>query len=432
MTLRLPPLDDVSLAEAQAAFLATAAPLEDVTIPLADAHGYALATRFAAPFSLPSYDNSAMDGYAFRAADVAGASPERPIPLPVVGEAAAGHAFGGTLAKGQAVAVMTGAPMPDGADTVLPVEEATLVGRSLRLGHPVPAGRHVRRAGEDVPAGAPVLEAGATLGPAELALLAALGCSRVGVVRRPRVAVLTTGDELRLPGQPRGESGIYNANLFALCAQIREAGAEPVPLPAAADDAGAIDQALTTALRADAVVTSAGMCAGQHDHVAAALRRRGQFVAGCLRLRPARHVGLGRIDQKPVFALPGNPAASLIAFELLVRPAILRMGGRRSWQRPLLRATLAGPVQSARGVAQAIWLAVDGDGDGYRARLAGGQAAGILSTASRANGLLIVPEDESGYAAGDPVAVRLLAAGLPARDVLCDLAEPAAEEPPYS
>jgi molybdopterin molybdotransferase len=404
MAPRLPPLDDVSLAEAQAAFLAVAVPMEPVTMPLGNAQGYALAAALRAPFSLPPYDNSAMDGYAFRAADVAGASPERPITLGVIGEAAAGHAFLGTLAIGQAVRVMTGAPMPAGADTILPEEEATVREGCLRLAYAVAAGRHVRRAGEDVPAGADILEAGVTLGPAELALLAALGCSQVGVVRRPRVAVLTTGDELRLPGEPRGEGGVYNANLFALCAQIREAGAEPVPLPAAADDAAAIGQAMAAALQADAVVTSAGMCAGQHDHVAATLRGRGEFVAGCLRLRPARHVGLGRIDQKPVFALPGNPAASLIAFELLVRPALARMGGRRSWQRPLLRATLEEPVPSVRGVTQAIWLRlVQADG-GYRAWLAGSQGAGMLSTAAHAEALLLVPEDVDGYVAGDDVA----------------------------
>lgn len=405
MTPGLPPLEDVSLEEAQAAFLAAVAPLEGVTIPLADAQGYALAASLRAPFSLPSYDNSAMDGYAFRAADVAGASPERPMTLRVIGEAAAGHAFHGALATGQAIRVMTGAPMPAGADTVLPEEEATVERCHLRLARAVAAGRHVRRAGEDVPAGADVLAAGVTLGPAELALLAALDCSQVGVVRRPRVAVLTTGDELRLPGEPRGEGGVYNANLFALCAQIREAGAEPVPLPAAADDAKAIDQALDEASQADAVVTSAGMCAGQHDHVAASLGCRGEFAAGCLRLRPARHVGLGRIDRKPVFALPGNPAASLIAFELLVRPALARMGGRRSWQRPLLRATLTEPVQSVRGVTQAIWLRLVWVDGGYRAGPTGSQGAGILSTAARADALLLVPEDVDGYDAGDDVAV---------------------------
>jgi molybdopterin molybdotransferase len=408
MALRLHPLEDVSLAEAQAAFLAAVVPLEGVIVPLAGAQGYALAAGLTAPFSLPPYDNSAMDGYAFMVADVAGASPERPILLKVIGEAAAGHAFHGTLATGQAVRVMTGAPMPVGVDTVLPEEEATVQDGNLALAHVVGAGRHVRRAGEDVPAGSVVLEAGVALGPAELALLAALGCSQVGVVRRPRVAVLTTGDELRMPGEPRGGSGVYNANLFALCAQIREAGAEPCPLPAAADDAKTIGQALDAALQADAVVTSAGMCAGQHDVVATALSRRGQFVAGCLRLRPARHVGLGLINQTPVFALPGNPAASLIAFELLVRPAIIRMGGRRTWHRPLLRAALTEPVQSVQGVTQAIWLRLSWANGGYRASPAGSQGAGMLSTAARADALLLVPEAVEGYVAGDIVAVQLL------------------------
>lgn len=408
MTTQLRPLDDASLDEAQAAFLAVVEPLAGVAMPLLDAQSHALAAEVLAPISLPPYDNSAMDGYALRAADVAGASSEEPVVLDIVGEASAGHAFRGKLAAGQVARIMTGAPLPTGADAVLPDEEATVHDRHLVVAAALFAGRHVRRAGEDVVAGSRVLAAGVALGPAGLALLAALGLAEARVVRRPRVAVLTTGDELRMPGERRGESGIYNANLFALYAQVREAGAVPVPLPPAGDDPHAIATALEVGLQADAVVTSAGMCTGRHDHVAAILSHRGRFVAGCLRLRPARHVGLGLIDRTPIFALPGNPAASLLAFELLVRPAILRMGGHISRRRPEIRATLTEPLPSVYGATQAVWACLKRDHTGYLAYPAGIQGAGVLGTAARADGLILVPEDVGCYAAGDIISVQLL------------------------
>ena len=408
----LPTLDNVSLAEALAAFLGAVEPLGHTTVQLIDAQGYALALPVSAPIALPSFDNAAMDGFALRSADVAAATPEHPIGLEIVGEAAAGHAFGGTLRVGQTARVMTGAPLPAGADAVLPDEEAISAAGFLQVTAAVAPERHVRHAGEDVVLGQDVLEVGATLAPAELALLAALGIASVRVVRRPRVAVLTTGDELRLPGMPLGESGIYNANLIALCAQLREAGAEPVPLPAVADQPAAIDAALTVASQADALVTSAGVCDGDHDHVRASLGRRGEFSGGCLRLRPARHVGLGLIDGKPVFALPGNPAASLIAFELLVRPAIMRLGGHRSWQRPVVQAALTETIKSVLDVSQAIWVRLDLGNDSYRVRPAGRQGAGMLGPASRANGLLVVPERVEFIAAGAVVSVQLLSGSI--------------------
>jgi molybdopterin molybdotransferase len=409
MAAMLLPLDDVSFAEAQAAFLAAAQPLAAVTVPLAEAQGFALAARLYAPMSLPPYDNSAMDGYALRSVEVAGASSEQPVVLEVAaGEATAGHTLRVALAAGQVARIMTGALLPAGADTVLPEEEATVDEGKLIVHAPLLADRHVRRAGEDVVAGSSVLTAGATLGPTEVALLAALGVNAVRVVRRARVAVLTTGDELRLPGEQLGECSVYNANLFALCSQIREAGAEPMPLPAVADEPDAIALALEVALQADAVVTSAGMGAGGHDHIAAVLGHRGAFAAGCLRLRPARHVGLALIDQKPVFALPGNPAASLIAFELLVRPAILRLGGHRRRLRPEILATLTAPIEGRHAVTQAVWVTVQRERDAYTAFPAGQQGAGVLSTAARADGLILMPEDVERYARGDVVTVRLL------------------------
>ncbi|HEY8744873.1 MAG TPA: gephyrin-like molybdotransferase Glp [Chloroflexota bacterium] len=409
----LPTLDNASLADAQAAFLGAVEPLGHTTVQLMSAQGYALALPVSAPIALPSFDNSAMDGFALRSADVARATPAWPVRLAIVGEAAAGHAFRGTLRAGQTARVMTGAPLPAGADAVLPNEEAIVAAESLQVMAAVRADRHVRRAGEDVAVGQLVLESAVTLGPAELALLAALGIASVRVVRRPRVAVITTGDELRLPGLPLGESGIYNANLVALCAQLREAGAEPVPLPAVADQPAAIDAALTVALQADALVTSAGVCDGDHDHMRESLGRRGQFSGGCLRLRPARHVGLGLIDAKPVFALPGNPAASLIAFELLVRPAILRLGGHRSSRRPTVQATMVEPIQSTRGVTQAIWVRLDCSDDGYCVRPAGQQGAGMLGPAARAHGLLLVPETVEHITAGTVVPVQMLTGSAP-------------------
>lgn len=409
MTPSISSLEGASLVEAQAAFLAAVQPLEHTTLGLAAADGAALATTICAPFSLPPFANSAMDGFAVRAIDVAGAATDCVVRLTLAGEAAAGHRFQAALAAGQTARVMTGAPLPAGADAVLPQEEAYLDGGVLLVTSPVLPGRHVRPAGEDVQAGDEVLRAGTSLGAPQVALLAALGYATVPTIRRPRVAVLTTGDELRLPGEARGDAGIYNANLFALCSQIREAGGNAVPLPAAADSPGAIYRALEAASGADAVVTSAGMCAGQHDHVAAVLRAQGHFVTGCLRLRPARHVGLGHIAGTPVFALPGNPAASLIAFELLVRPAIRRLGGHGCLGRRAIPATLGETIQGAPGATQALWADLEYRSDGgYRVWPAGRQGAGLLGTAARAKGLLIIPEGAERHAAGSTIVAYLL------------------------
>lgn len=394
--------------EAQAAFQAAVQPLEPLLLPIAAAAGAALATTIRAPFALPPFANSAMDGFALRAVDVGSASPDRPVRLTLVGEAAAGHRFPAALAGGQTTRITTGAPLPAGADAVLPQEEASLAGGILLVPSPVLPGRHVRPAGEDVQAGDEVLRAGTSLGSPQVALLAALGYATVPTIRRPRVAVVTTGDELRLPGEARGDSGTYNANLFALCSQIQEAGGSPIPLPAATDSPEAIHRTLADGLDADAVVTSAGMCAGLHDHVADVLRRQGSFVTGCLRVRPARHVGLGHVAGKPVFALPGNPTASLIAFELLVRPAIRRMAGYTWLGRPIVPAALGEAIKTEASVTQALWVAMEHTGAGYRARLAGRQGAGMLGTAARADGLLVVPEGVGDLVAGSTVYVHLM------------------------
>jgi molybdopterin molybdotransferase len=298
--------------------------------------------------------------------------------------------------------------LPAGADAVVAEEEVALERDDVVVRAPVLRGRHVRRRGEDLASGQEALPAGAALDPAAIALMAALGQATVRVTRRPRVAVLTTGDELRLPGEPLDGAAIYNANRFSLAAQLREAGADPLPLPVAADHPDAIAGALAAALDADAVVTSAGMCAGQRDHVAAALRDRGEFVSGEMRLRPARHVGIGRIDGKPVFALPGNPAASLIAFELLVRPAIRRLAGHTSWRRPEVAATLVRAVTSAPGVTQALWVRLEHSDHGWVALPAGPQGAGMLGTAARAAALLLVPEGVTAYPEGQSVVVSVL------------------------
>lgn len=412
-SMTLPSLEDASLAEAQAAFLAVAAPVDVVRLPLLEAFGAALAGAISAPFPLPPFDNSAMDGYALRAADVAAATAERPVSLRITGVVVAGPRRLERLGPGEAAGVMTGAVLPAGADTVLPQEEAAERDGCLVVTAPVVAGRHVRRRGEDLADGAAALPEGTTLGSSHLALLAALGCADVQVVRRPRVAVLTTGDELVMPGERREGGQIYNANLFALCAQIQEAGAQPYPLPPTVDRPDAIRQALDVALGADVVVTSGGMCGGQRDYVAEALAERGLFVTGCLRLRPARHVGLGVIAGKPVFALPGNPAAGLIAFELLARPALRRMAGHRQWRRPNIPVTLSEAVHSAVGVTHALWVRIEHAGGGYSARLAGRQGAGMVAAAAGADGLLLVPEAVACYEAGATVTIQLLTGVAP-------------------
>lgn len=403
-----PPL---SVHEAQQTILDRIRTLGAERVPLLAARGRVAAEDVAAGLDLPPWDNSAMDGYAVRAADVApGAA------LPVALDLPAGAASGQRLPEGSAARIMTGAPLPLGADAVVPVEETTGPegeARYARLGEEVrfdvrpEPGDHVRRHGEDVRRGDAVLRAGEVAGPARIALLATVGRSAVSVVRRPRVAIVSTGDELVDVDEAGARDRIVNGNAYGLAAQVAEAGGVPRALPIAPDEPAAIRAAIRSALEDDAAVTVGGVSVGERDHVRGALEEAGvELVFWRVALRPGGPVAFGvTADGRPLFGLPGNPVSAHVTFELFLRPALLRMAGRRRCFRRPVRATLAGPVSARAEKAHYLRVRMEPEGSGWRARPIGMQGSAILSGLAAADGLAIVPLGAGDLPAGAEVDV---------------------------
>jgi molybdopterin molybdotransferase len=314
-------------------------------VPLANAVGRVLGETVAARHALPPWDNSAMDGFAVRAEDLAGATASSPVELPIVGTVAAGHPAAQPLESRQSMRIMTGAPMPTGADSVVMKEDVTLVpatgaagsGGRVRFVASTERGRHVRRAGEDVAALASVLEPGTDLGPGEVGVCAAVGQASVVCVRRPRVAILSTGDELCEPGQPLGPGQIYSSNAWALAGAVTAAGGVPTILPTAPDDEQALEAAVRDGLTADLLLSTGGVSVGDFDLVRQTFERCGVSLGFWqVAMRPGKPLAFGRAPSgTPVFGLPGNPVSALVSFELFARPALRTMlGAREGIQRP--------------------------------------------------------------------------------------------------
>ncbi|HEY0779989.1 MAG TPA: gephyrin-like molybdotransferase Glp [Gemmatirosa sp.] len=405
----------LSAADAGARILATLAPLAAEELALADAYARVLAVRVTSPLTMPPWDASAMDGYAVRAADVRGATDGAPAALAVDGTVAAGHADGRPLPAGTARRIMTGAPLPPNADAVVRVEDTDAGGERVHVRRAVAPGRDVRPRGEDVRTGDVVLEAGALLGAAQLGLLAACATATVHVYRQPRVGVLGSGDELvpldRAAAAIAG-NGIVASNNVALAAAVREAGGIPVDLGIAADTVDAVRDRLAGAHACDLVVTTAGVSAGEfdcmHDAVAAT---GGRAERWSVRMRPGAPMGFGHVRRGPGavpwVGLSGNPGAALVAFELFVRPAIRRLAGHRALFRRTVPVMLDAPVALAAPVLHLLRVelreADAGDGPAH-ARLAGAQGAGRLTTAARADALLVVPAGRTHFDAGERLA----------------------------
>lgn len=401
----------LSVREALAAILERAAVLPAQERDLDDALGRVLAEDVTAREDLPPFANSAMDGFAVRAADVAGASAESPVEVRVLADLPAGSVVAVTVGAGAAVRIMTGAGMPAGADAVVPVEHTAGAGGVVRVLRPVRPGGNVRQAGEDVRAGETVLTRGTVLRAAELGLLAAVGRARVSVVRAPMVAVVTTGDELVEAGRTPGPGQIRDANIHSLCAQVWAAGATPVPFPRVHDTREAVQDALVQAWgAADVVVTNGGVSVGEWDHVKAVLEELGaRQVFWGVRQKPGRPMAFWEWNGKLVLGLPGNPVSCMICFEEYVRPALRRMMGLTLLHRPERTATLAEGFEKGAGDPRTHFLRVVAREEGGRlvAASTGPQGSGILSSMVRANALAVVPGESQGVAPGGEVLLHM-------------------------
>ncbi|MUL76644.1 gephyrin-like molybdotransferase Glp [Mycolicibacterium sp. CBMA 226] len=371
-----------------------------VSVPLADALGLALAEDVVAPLSLPGFDNSAMDGYAVRAADVATATAENPVKLPVAEDIPAGRTDLLTLAPGTAHRIMTGAMLPAGATAVVQVEATDGATDVVSIYSAVPEGRSIRRAGEDVTAGMTVLAAGEVLSPAALGLAAALGFSELKVVPRQRVLVLSTGTELVTPGTPLQPGQIYESNAVMLAAALREAGADVSTAPATSDDVALFRETLAGhAGDVDLIVTTGGVSAGAYEVVKDALAGDVEFVK--VAMQPGMPQGAGTVNGTPIVTLPGNPVSALVSFEVFIRPPLRAAMGLPS-QRPRRSATLTERLTSPAGKRQ-FRRGVLGTGDEVSSY--GPPASHHLRWLATANCLLDIGEDVVELAAGSPVPV---------------------------
>lgn len=391
-----------------AAVLSVVRPLDPIEVPLLDAQGCVLAEDVVAAAPVPSFANSAMDGYAVLAADVAGATAREPVVLPVTGDVPAGPAPDLSVAPGSCVRIMTGAVLPPGADAVVPVEWTDGGVAEVRVFQPGQPGLNVRSPGEDVRPGQRLLTAGVLLGPAQIGLLAVVGRPAVLVRPRPRVVVLSTGSELVEPGRPVAPGQIHDSNSYALTAAAREAGALATRAAGVPDDPGALRAALEDQLaRADVVVTSGGVSVGAYDVVKQVLREVGTVAFEQVAMQPGKPQGFGTLgpDATPFFGLPGNPVSALVSFEVFVRPALRRMLGLEPVSREPVPAVLTETVGKPRGRRQYRRVAL-APGDGVlRATPVGGTGSHLMAGLAAADGLAVLPEDVDRVGAGETVDV---------------------------
>jgi len=373
-------------------------PGEEVT--LLAAAGRVAVAAVTAKWDLPPYDNSAMDGYAVRSGECA-----EKCSLSVSGTVMAGGRRDEPVPLHSAVKIMTGAPLPVGCDAVVPFEEILEEkGGSIVVPGGVKAGAHVRFRGEDIHAGEPVITAGALIRPAEINLLAAAGIVRVPVCRRVKVAILSTGDELVEPGEDTSSGGIVNSNAFALAAAVMEVGGEPVLLGIARDTRDSLREKIAAGLEADALVTTAGVSAGEGDLVRGVLAEAGVApLFWKIDIKPGGPTAFGVKGNRPVFSLPGNPVSSMLTFETFVRPAILKMMGHSGIFRPMFRGVLLEGVQKKAGKANLLRVTVSWDGETYRLKSAGTQQTGLQRTLVRADAVAVLPAEKTVFHEGELV-----------------------------
>ena len=408
----------LAVAEAQRVVLALAPQLGSESVAGADALGRVLAEPVLSTRTLPPADNSAMDGYALRFADLAGATHAAPVVLRVAFEVAAGARAERAVAPGEAARIFTGAPLPPGADTVVKQEDTEREGALVRVRVSPRPGENVRLAGEDVRAGELVLDSGTELGPAALGLLAALGRTVVAVRQRPRVAIVAGGDELVEPDGAVSDGKIVSSNSYTLTAQCRRAGAEPIYLGIARDAPEALEERLRAGSGADLIVSSGGVSVGDRDYVRPVLEKLGcTLLFWGVQMKPGYPVVFGRFGETGplVFGLPGNPVSAMVTFEQFVRPVLRKMAGHSAWFRPRVHATLAHDFEKSEGRTHfvRVFLEPKPDAPGeFVARSTGNQGSGILRSMALADGLLVIPAAQTRLRAGERGLVQVLDEGF--------------------
>ena len=353
---------------------------------------YILAEALHAEENIPPFDNSAMDGYAVRAADVQNASEAEPAVLTIVETIAAGYAPTQQVGAGQAARIMTGAMMPKGADAVVMQEVTQREGHTVKIFEDIDTAGNVRFTGESVAAGQQVMGKGKHLRPPEVSMLASLNRPEVTVHRKPTVAIVSTGDELLLLGEPLEPGKIRESNRYGLYAQVEEAGGIPIDMGIAPDDEAEIERIFRAALaKADALITSGGVSVGEHDFVKSVLERLGEVNFWRVAMKPGKPQAYGISDGKPIFGLPGNPVSSLVVFELFVRPALLKMAGHTELLRPTFKATLSESITNRDGRVNYMRAILKASNGHYTAETTGPQGSGILHSLVLANGLITIP-----------------------------------------
>ena len=413
--------DMLSVEQAYENIMAYFSPLEAEDTPILIALGQVLAEDIVSPLQIPPLDNSAMDGYAVRHADIVGSTAAAPKVLQVSGHIAAGHVPTVDVVEGTAVRIMTGAPMPPGADTIVPFEETDELSRKgnglalteIGIQQEVTRGAHLRPAGEDVKQGELVLRKGSVVRPSEVGVLASLGMETVRVIRRPVVAILATGDELLDAGEAIEPGKIYDANSHSLAALVVKYGGIPLVLGIARDNLQDMNQKLSQGTSSDLLITSAGVSKGDYDMVKDVLMERGEISFWSVRMKPAKPIAFGVINgpdgrRIPHLGLPGNPVSSMVAFEEFGRPAILKMLGKQQLSKPVIKAVLEGPIYNNDDRRVFARVEVTKRGDTYYAKPTGPQGSNILTSMARANGLAICPEEVSELRPPQTVSVKML------------------------
>lgn len=399
----------ITVEEALEKILSRIHPLGSEKVSILEALGRVMAENIYANRDIPPLDNSGMDGYAVRSEDIQNASSSQPVRLEVIEDLPAGFVSKKRVEKGKAIRIMTGAPIPKGADTVVPVEDAKQDDQFVLIFTTLPSDENIRKAGEDVKEGERVISAGDLIRPSEVGMLASVRRSFVSVYQRPLVAILCTGEELVDVDGILDEVKIVSSNSYTLAAQVRDCGAIPVQLGIVRDRKEEIKEKLLQGIRADVLISSAGVSVGDYDFVKDALKDLGmEMIFWKVAMQPGRPLVFGTIQGKPVFGVPGNPVSSMVSFEQFVRPSLLKMMGHRQLYRPVIEAVLKEDIRKKPGRRHFMRAFVSFEKDQYFASVTGPQGSGILKSMVKANGLVIVPEDREIVKAGERVKVQLL------------------------